>query len=92
MRLIDEDELLKRINDMNIHCSPTILMDSVTYYDGEKVAEALEKATPKKPKYYRIGRWTYPECPNGCIEFGYNRPNYCSYCGQRIEWNKGGSE
>lgn len=43
--------------------------------------KALEKQIPIKP----IGK--YNVCPKcGVIEFGFNEPNYCEWCGQKLDW------
>lgn len=56
------------------------LIDSANPYDME-IKEALEKQIPIKP----IGKTNIcPKC--GVIEFGYNEPNYCEWCGQKIKW------
>ena len=45
------------------------------------IAKALERATPKPP--YENG-WLY--CPVCGKDICVDRPNYCSECGQRIDW------
>ena len=43
--------------------------------------KALEKQIPIKP----IGKNNVcPKC--GVIEFGFNEPNYCEWCGQKLDW------
>lgn len=61
-----------------------------------KAIEALEKQAPKNPKVSYDNEFTdadgnrgmcvrHIECPNCESELGYDT-DYCSSCGQRIEW------
>ncbi|MFW5669566.1 MAG: hypothetical protein ACOCM4_10025 [Acetivibrio ethanolgignens] len=55
-----------------------------------EAAELLEKQVPKKPlikKYAEEwGYWTW-KCPN-CGDEWLFRYNYCSSCGQRLDWSE----
>ena len=48
----------------------------------KSVANALERATPKPPK---DDGWLY--CPVCGKDICVDKPNYCSECGQRIDWS-----
>lgn len=50
----------------------------------KNVANALARATPKPPKE---DGWLY--CPICGKDICVDKPNYCSDCGQRIDWSKG---
>jgi len=57
----------------------------------EELEELVERATPKKPK-----NWKAERRPNGAVEFNCpvcnrlytERVNFCSSCGQAIDWGK----
>lgn len=50
------------------------------------IAKAIERATPKPP--HNDG-WLY--CPVCGKDICVDRPNYCSECGQRIDWRTNGT-
>lgn len=55
----------------------------------EETIKLLEKQKPKKPKTYLetgYGYWTW-KCPN-CGDEWLFRYNYCSSCGQRLDWSE----
>nr|DAU44683.1 MAG TPA: PROTEIN/RNA Complex, archaeal, ribosomal, 50S, protein.0A [Caudoviricetes sp.] len=62
------------------------------FKSSEYLQELVDKATPKKLKGWRVGKLL----PNRGIEFNcpvcnsiYNeRVNFCSNCGQAIDWGK----
>lgn len=57
----------------------------------EELEELVERATPKKPK-----NWKAERRPNGAVEFNCpvcnrlytERVNFCSSCGQAIDWSE----
>ena len=59
--------------------------------DWNLLKELVEKATPKKPK-----NWKAERRPNGKVEFNCpvcnrlytERVNFCSSCGQAIDWSE----
>lgn len=60
--------------------------------------EALEKQMPKKPTetqefedgtFYRID-FMCPSCNTSVIGQPY-KPNYCKHCGQKLDWEEGGT-
>jgi hypothetical protein len=55
-----------------------------SYKVTDKLFEALEKQIPKKPhqEEFELGEC----CPN-CEYIFDGFPNYCEYCGQRIDWS-----
>lgn len=59
------------------------------YEDAERIIEALEKYTQKRPniKVLKSGQKTY-NCPS--CDCDYNRfyigKEYCMWCGQKIDW------
>lgn len=57
-------------------------IETKIFINERAVANALERATPKPPKE---DGWLYcPVCGKDiCVE----QPNYCSNCGQRIDWD-----
>ena len=46
---------------------------------------ALEKQTPKKPKYIE-GDYDMPLCPNCGMSVDENEEIHCSTCGQALDW------
>lgn len=56
--------------------------------------EVLNKQIPKKPvrdSSYRVN--CCPSCDNAFTFYGayrtfYTKPNFCTYCGQAIDWSK----
>jgi len=54
----------------------------------EKAIDALNKQIPIKPRRFlrKIGLCKSYECLCGNCVFEYEQ--YCSYCGQRLDWNK----
>lgn len=63
----------------------------------ETIYEVLHKEIPKKPKEEEDENGNKCiECPNGCGFIGYKtdcmndesyQPNYCSICGQLLDWS-----
>lgn len=54
--------------------------------------ELLERQTPKKPKIYYAEGDNRIVCPNLECNGGeginvYNGENYCTECGQKLDWN-----
>ena len=49
---------------------------------------ALEKQIPKKPKYIE-GDYDMPLCPSCGLSVDENEENYCSCCGQALDWGDG---
>lgn len=50
----------------------------------QKALEALEKQIPKK-----VASIYYPKCPNCCrVIDAMNIVNYCTYCGQALDWSE----
>lgn len=48
----------------------------------ENIVKAIANYTPREPNYDdRI------ECPRCGRDLGLSEPNYCSHCGQRIDWS-----
>jgi hypothetical protein len=52
--------------------------------DKNKVVDAFSKQIPKKPRQEEFELGEY--CPN-CEYIFDGFPNYCEYCGQRIDWS-----
>ena len=67
----------------------SIPMDNETFDEIEEAydiaIEALEKQIPKKPDIEKF--WGYDDlmCPN-CKGYKIRKPNYCSSCGQHLDW------
>ncbi len=56
------------------------------YLLNEKaIISALEKQIPKKPKYIE-GDYDMPLCPCCGMSVDENEENYCSICGQALDW------
>ncbi len=54
---------------------------NITKITKECFEMLIEKEIPIKP----IGKNNVcPKC--GVIEFGFNEPNYCEWCGQKLDW------
>ena len=52
----------------------------------ENIVKAIANYTPQKP--IEDGYYDLPcVCPSCCVYLGKNKPNYCSHCGQRIDWS-----
>lgn len=51
----------------------------------KKTIEALKKQIPKNVKTVAIGNINYYKCPE-CGEISGINAKYCSYCGQKLEW------
>ena len=48
----------------------------------ENIVKAIANYTPQKPNY---DGWI--DCPSCGRDLGIDKPNYCSDCGQRIDWS-----
>ena len=64
----------------------------------DDIKEALEKQIPKKPTetyeiqdgtFYRID-FMCPSCNTSVVCQPY-KPNFCKHCGQKIDWEEGGT-
>ena len=82
------EEAIKQLNSIAIYH-----FDKYTANAIDMAIDALEKQIPKKPiirktKDY-FGYVGYILCPN-CekVEFGFNQPCFCDYCGQAIDWEE----
>jgi hypothetical protein len=75
-----EDFIVRVVNDYN--------MDSSIVVNAKKITEALEKQIPKKITY-QIGKngLKHEKCPT-CGSFRVFG-NYCTECGQKLDWGKG---
>ena len=76
----------KAIND----CACAVIRDIATeqglnteiiLYE-ENIAKAIANYTPQKPNY---DSWI--DCPCCGRDLGIDKPNYCSNCGQRLDWS-----
>lgn len=57
--------------------------DGIMEITRECFEALIEKQIPIKP----IGKTNVcPKC--GVIEFGFNEPNYCEWCGQKLKWGE----
>lgn len=76
-----EDFIVRVVNDYN--------MDSSIVVNAKKITEALEKQIPKKPLGGTVNRDMAVYCPI-CMNFvcfaDTHRSNYCSECGQKLDW------
>lgn len=55
----------------------------------DKIMIALEKQQPKQPIRYELGGGYYYQCPIFECSANINRfMNYCSNCGQALEWSE----
>lgn len=56
--------------------------------DERKLKELVDKATPKKP-YHGVWGYRCPTCNSHQVyDYEYNNEfNYCSGCGQKLEWS-----
>lgn len=55
-----------------------------------KIAIALERIRPQSPISFGNGAYLCPNCKRNNFYYGtkmLHRTNYCSYCGQRIDWS-----
>ena len=78
------EEAIKQLNSIAIYH-----FDKYTTYAIDLALEALEKQIPKKPiKKFAfsddIGAGLCPFCNEGVNE----EMNFCSYCGQAIDWEE----
>ena len=59
------------------------------FKSSEYLQELVDKATPKKPKNWKVGinRRIEFNCPV-CNRLYTERVNFCSSCGQALDWGK----
>lgn len=74
-------------------CRKTLSHDSCEGYDCynnsvKVIADALEKQIPKKPIMRKDVAETYYICPECEWEVDKFDDNYCSDCGQKLDWAK----
>lgn len=53
----------------------------------DTLQELVEKETPKKVKILDLYVPCCPICNNLLESDLYNKPNYCAYCGQALDWS-----
>lgn len=94
-----EDCPYRKLNEMGQDlltcCQPDVTIDGTDYYiscdyDRMKLdaAEALEKHIPKKPIMIKDTAETYYICSECKMEVDKVDDNYCSDCGQKLDWAK----
>ena len=75
-------DALKIINDTPVILGYNSSCSVREYYEMLHLAEAtISKQIPKKPK---VDGWLY--CPICGKDVGIEQPNFCSICGQALDW------
>lgn len=64
------------------------------FIKDDLVKDALEKQIPKKTVFIHVlqgddcGDYMCPSCKSGSVLDAYgNKPQYCHYCGQKLDWS-----
>lgn len=65
----------------NKYISPEIL------YAFKNSIEALEKQIPTKTTFHQLGDYIGLNYCKVCNDTVCKEDNYCSYCGQKLDWN-----
>lgn len=85
------EEAIKNINALNAVCGKKDFYDAEFENALALAIDALKRQIPMKPIIREtedyFGYVKYILCPN-CeeVEFGFNQPCFCKYCGQAIDW------
>lgn len=96
---MDAKEALKYFdNELNCYSSSKNVSIMTKAFAYQEAIKALEKQIPMKPANLKemymdfgngqkIGVDAYGDCPT-CKNHLYNGANYCSKCGQKLDWGE----
>lgn len=79
-----KDYLLQKLKEDNSELGSIIIVESVNVLE-----KLVERDTPKKVCYDKVGRSECPSCDRNYLYNGrMNINKYCGYCGQRLDWSR----